>query len=194
MASVCGTSVPVRASMIRHSRRMPSSRGAGAVVGRLAQGAVQVASPDLEDLVLAAAGDVTAARSGGPPREALGCPSRRPGRRRRLSARRRVGAHSVATSCSRYSANFSRAASCLAGYPGAGPHPVSGPALLQQGAGHRDPVHLCGPVDQAQGHSPLPHAGQRHLVGDAERPVHLDERCTTLWSTCGVSTFTAAMS
>ena len=39
MASVCGTSVPVSASMMRHSRTMPSSRDDGALFGgmRMAQ-------------------------------------------------------------------------------------------------------------------------------------------------------------
>ena len=64
------------------------------------------------------------------------------------------------------------------GHPGrevlAGPQPVDRLVALEHLAGDGVAVHLGGPVDQTHDRRRHPHPAERHLVGDAERPVDLD--------------------
>ena len=189
IARACGTSVPASAASSRYSRSIVSLRPLGTTAGRTPQGHAVAVPGDLEELVGGAAGDEAAGRAARPARVGPGRPSsaragrgrsrcrrRHRGRLRRPVRRPRVGSALTGSPprARGSSANFSRAAATRSGRCSVGHRPGAGLVALQHLAGHGHPVHLGRPVDQSHDRGRHPHRAQRHLVGDPQRPVHLD--------------------
>ena len=163
--------------MMRHSRRIPSSRDSGAVRRRHPQGGVEVASAHLVDLVLAATGD----------ERQLGFPE--PGKpSASIHASEGLGVDASASSSpSHFRAirgSRRRARGGRRTWPGR-PLPSSAGARwarcrrtgLYSRSTWRATVTLCtsvGPSARPMIGARQQHAGEGQLVGHAERAVHLD--------------------
>ena len=185
--AVCGTSVPSSASMIRHSRRMPSSRVAGAVGGGMRITPCSVAAADLVDLVLASRRRRTRCSSGSPfpGSPCVVHPCREP-----LEVD-----HRFPTSCSRCSANFACGRLHLLRDPLGGPDVVARLVVAEHLAGDGDLVDLGRPVGEAHHRGAVDHRRRT-----ASRCVTPSAPCTCIarhamsCSTVGITTLAVAMS